>query len=164
MEVIKAGIEYANDIGRVHSKAWQQAYADVFPEEYRKTDTPKKREQEFLSSYRDQNIEYYLIREEKEAVGIIKINNNSENCEIESFYILEEYRNKGYGGQAVAYLKKLYDKAKMQLWVLEHNREARRFYEKNGFKETGMIRHINRGNDYIQFQYAYETGGRSCRK
>lgn len=164
MEVTKAQIDHAKEIGRVHSMAWKQAYADVFPDEYIKADTPEKREQEFLSSYRNQDIEYYLICEDKEMVGIIKINSNSENCEIESLYILEEYRNKGYGHQAVTYLKKLYDKAKMQLWVLEYNREARHFYEKNGFKKTGMTRHINRGNDYKQLLYEYEAGDRSCRK
>ena len=41
MEVTKAQIDHAKEIGRVHSMAWKQAYADVFPDEYIKADTPE---------------------------------------------------------------------------------------------------------------------------
>ncbi len=70
-----------------------------------------------------------------------------------SFYILDEYRNKGYGKQVVLYLRKVFDNLKMQLWVLENNRKARCFYENNGFKNTGRTRRINRGNFYTQLLY-----------
>ena len=75
--------------------------------------------------------------------------------ELSSFYILQEYRNKGYGKKVITYLKQLFDRAKIQLWVLEDNKIARQFYEKNGFKETGKIRSIYRGKCYIQLQYEY---------
>lgn len=41
----------------------------------------------------------------------------------------------------------------MQLWVLEDNKKARRFYENNGFKSTGNTKVICRGNSYVQMQY-----------
>jgi len=72
--------------------------------------------------------------------------------EIVSFYILEKYRNKGYGKQAVIYLKKELNK-KIRLWVLEENTKAIRFYENNGFEFCGNTRVINRGQSYIQLRY-----------
>ena len=69
------------------------------------------------------------------------------------FTYLMNYRNKGYGKQVVIYLRNVFDKAKIQLWVLEKNRRARRFYENNGFINTGKTRSISRGNNYTQFQY-----------
>ena len=55
--------------------------------------------------------------------------------------------------QAITYIRKAFDMAKIQLWVLEANVNARRFYENNGFKNTGKIRSIYRGNNYRQLQY-----------
>lgn len=37
--------------------------------------------------------------------------------------------------------------------VLEDNTKARRFYENNGFNNTGNTRVIYRGDSYVQFQY-----------
>lgn len=70
-----------------------------------------------------------------------------------SFYILKQYRNKGYGRQVIAHLKKEFDKKRMQLWVLEDNVKARSFYENNGFKNTGKTRMIYRGKPFRQLQY-----------
>lgn len=154
MKVIKADINDANVVGYVHSTAWKQAYEDMFPTEYLYADTPDKRTQEFLESYSKEEIYYYLMYEDEKAVGIVKlICTESENFEISSLYILAGYRNKGYGRQAIAYLKDRFNKGKLQLWVLEGNRKARQFYENNGFRDTGKTRSIYRGNYYTQRQY-----------
>ncbi len=34
MEIIKAEISHADLVGKVHSRAWMQAYKDLFPTEY----------------------------------------------------------------------------------------------------------------------------------
>ena len=41
------------------------------------------------------------------------------------------------------------------LWTLEENHMARRFYVKNGFEETGDVRTIFRGRDFLQVKYEY---------
>ena len=156
MEIIKADINDARLVGYVHSTAWKQAYVDIFPAEYLSTDTLDKRAHEFQESCINDGINYYLVYEKEKAVGIVKLMYiNSENYEIASFYILAEYRNKGYGGQVMEYLKDMFDKANLYLWVLEENRKARHFYENNGFKNTGKTRRICRGNYYTQLQYEF---------
>ena len=48
--------------------------------------------------YKD--IHYFLLYSGETAVGMVKVNLcGVESCEISSFYILDEYRNKGYGKQ-----------------------------------------------------------------
>ncbi len=154
MKIVKADIRHADIIGQIHSRAWRQAYADVFPKEYLCADTQCKRTQEFLESCNSKDIHYFLLYSGETAVGIVKVNLcGVESCEISSFYILDEYRNKGYGKQVVLYLRKAFDNLKIQLWVLENNRRARKFYENNGFKNTGTTRRINRGNFYTQLLY-----------
>jgi len=125
----------------------------MFAEEYLNADTPEKRKQEFLESCGCINISYYIVYEDKKAVGIAKVINEPYSYEIASLYILEEYRNKGYGKQVITYLKIELDKKRMLLWVLEGNKKARSFYENNGFKNTGKTRMIYRGNSYVQLQY-----------
>ena len=92
---------------------------------------------------------------EKDAmtVGIVKLELDSLHCEISSIYILGEYRNKGYGKEMIAFIRDLYTDKNVYLWVLEENIRARFFYEKNGFKNTGIKRNIWRGKDYVQIRY-----------
>lgn len=153
MEIKKADIDDAEVVGYVHSTAWKQAYTGVFRKGFLDEDTAEKRKQEFLESCGCKDIFYYIVYEDETTVGIVKIIDESDAYEIASFYILEQYRNKGYGKQVIAYLKKELDKKRMQLWVLEDNTKARRFYENNGFYNTENTRMIYRGDSYVQFQY-----------
>ncbi len=153
MKITKAGIEQADIVGQVHSEAWKQAYADIFPKEFLDEDTPEKRKHEFIDSCGYENIFYYIIYEDNIAVGIVKVADELDTYEIASFYILEQYRNKGYGKQVVAYLEKELDKKRIRLWVLDGNIKARRFYENNGFVNTGTTRIIYRGDSFVQLQY-----------
>lgn len=153
MEIVKAEIGHADIVGWVHSEAWKQAYRGVFPDKYLNEDTPEKRTQEFWDSCKNKGVCYYMICEEDQAVGIIKLIDEEEVCEISSFYILDEHRNRGFGKQVVEYLRKEFNKKKLVLWVLEENVKARRFYEYNDFKSTGNTRVIQRGNQYVQLQY-----------
>jgi len=153
MKIEKAAIEQADIIGKVHSEAWKQTYVGVFPESFLREDTASKRKQEFLESFDDKDIFYYIVYEGTVPVGIIKVIEELDAYEIASFYILEKYRNKGYGKQVVVYLKKELHKKRIRLWVLEENTEAIKFYENNSFKFSGNTRVINRGQSYIQLQY-----------
>lgn len=155
MKIEKAVIEQADIIGKVHSEAWKQAYEGVFPESFLREDTTEKRKQEFLSSFDNRDIFYYLVYEDTTPIGIIKVIEELDAYEIASFYILEKYRNKGYGKQAVIFLKRELNKKRMRLWVLKENTKAIRFYENNCFKFCGNTRVINRGQSYIQLQYEF---------
>lgn len=156
MYIVKATRTDAEVVGYVHSTAWKQTYTDIFPAEYLKQDTPQKRADEFLSSF-DVGNEYFILYEEDTAVGIIKmLKETDDTCEMSAIYILDEYRNKGYGRQALVYLNEILKPKKLYLWVLKDNEKARRFYEKNGFDFTGKIREINRGKDFAQYQYLKE--------
>ena len=63
--------------------------------------------------------------------------------ELVGFYLNPEYVAKGYGKQAMDWIKKEiksrgYDK--ISLWVLKENNRARIFYEKMGFVTDGEIK------------------------
>ena len=154
MRIKKADINDADIVGYVHSTAWKQAYKDIFPMDYLEADTPEVRACEFREACRDERILYFLLYEDKTAIGIVKVESErNERCEILSIYILEKYRNKGYGKQFIAYLKDTFEYKKIYLWVLEENMKARFFYESEGFCLTGKKREINRGKQFKQLEY-----------
>lgn len=153
MKIVKADPQDAPIVGAVHSCAWKQAYKDIFPQEYLDADTQENRTKEFWESCNSDNINYYLIYTDEVPVGIVKVELDGSYCEISSIYILEEHRNKGYGKEIIAYIKDINTGKNVYLWVLEENVKARDFYEKNGFKNTGIKRNIWRGKDYVQIRY-----------
>ena len=140
-------------VGEVHSKAWKSAYRGIFPDEYIDADTAAKRTAEFLESIKDSKCTYFLLEETDQAAGIVKTREENNSLEIESIYILDEYRGKGIGGQFMDYIKTYKHFDSIFLWVLEANAKARRFYENNGFVLTGDSRTINRGIDLEQLRY-----------
>ena len=58
------------------------------------------------------------------------------------------------------YIKSKYSMYTIVLWTLEANKEARKFYERNKFCDTGKRRTIYRGQNYIQIQYVYHLVNR----
>ncbi len=157
MQIVEASIMDADLVGYIHSTAWKQAYNEMFPIEYLEEDTPQTRTNEFLEACNNNGINYYIIFEDEIAVGIVKvIFEVNKVCEISSLYILEEYRNRGYGRQVIAYMSDVLCQQYICLWVLEDNVKARRFYENNGFVLTGKIREIKRGKSCRQLQYMKE--------
>ena len=140
-------------IGRVHSIAWKQTYQNFFPKAYLEEDSPEKREKEFMEALNNKSISYLILEDNSEATGIVKLIFKQQTIEISSFYILEEFRGKGFGTQAFAFIKKLAADKTVILWVLENNSAARNFYEKMGMIFSGETRTINRGKDFIQYCY-----------
>ncbi|MBD5508687.1 MAG: GNAT family N-acetyltransferase [Lachnospiraceae bacterium] len=153
MKIISATIEHVDMVGYVHSTAWKSTYQNIFSKEYLGTDTIDKRKEEFMASLANDNIQYYLVSDNDNAIGIVKLMTEDNICEVSSIYFLKEHRNKGYGTETINYLKKKYHDNRIVLWVLENNVKARKFYKKNQFMETGETRVIYRGNEYMQVKY-----------
>ena len=154
MKIIKANLSHADIFACIHSKAWVQAYKDLFPAEYINPESSRKRKEEFIENQQE-NIHYYLIVEDNVYVGIFKILIVDDTCELSSIYILTEYCHKGYGTACIDYVKEEYSRYEIIVWTLEENRSARNFYEKNHFHDTGNRRMIYRGCEYVQVQYHY---------
>lgn len=153
LNIIKADTIHADVVGVIHSQAWREAYENVFPKDYIDTDTAEVRKEEFFNALVNENYHYYLIYKNEKAIGMFKIANYADVCELLSIYILKDYCGQGIGSEAISFLVELYAQRDIVLWTLESNVSARKFYEKQGFIKTGKSRVINRGVDYMQIQY-----------
>lgn len=78
-----------------------------------------------------------LAEQAGEAVGVAAI----DACWLHGFYVVPEAWGTGVAQTLHdAALAAMPDCAEIKLWVLEENRRARRFYEKNGWRPNGETR------------------------
>ncbi len=137
----------------VHWKSWQEAYADLLPQEFLKNTYTLERCQDWAVRY-PQNILVALVDEQ--VVGFACYGASSqedlqEAGELYALYVLADYYDQGIGYQLMqAALEKLQSYETVSLWVLEGNTRAIAFYEKNGFQFDGVKKIIHLGAKRIE--------------
>lgn len=79
MEIIRATIERAEDIGYVHAMSWRKAYHGIVPEEYLDNFTPEKRAEEFRKTFPTSQAEYYIAYLNGQPMGMLVIGKSQED-------------------------------------------------------------------------------------
>lgn len=130
------------EISEIYEQSWKFAYKGIIP-------------QSFLDSIPHGKWVKHLGREEMRSLVIDedgKLTGTASFCasrwenfkgygELVSIYLLPKYIGSGRGAALISEALKGIAEAgfkKAVLWVLEDNRRARRFYEKNGFLCTDV--------------------------
>ncbi|HEM6340772.1 TPA: GNAT family N-acetyltransferase [Streptococcus suis] len=137
----------------VHWKSWQEAYADLLPQEFLKNTYTLERCQDWAVRY-PQNI-LIAVMDEK-VVGFACYGSSSqedlqEAGELYALYVLADYYDQGIGYQLIqAALEKLQSYQTVSLWVLEGNTRAIAFYEKVGFEFDGVKKIVHLGAERIE--------------
>ena len=157
----------ALEISRIYEKGWKYAYQNIIPQNFLDSIPAGK----WARHIRAAGINTLILLENGSAVGTSSFGASrwekySDYGEIISIYFLPEYMRKGSGSQllnqCIEELKKLgfYN---ILLRVLEDNRNARSFYEKNGFVFSGEYYQDNIGGKELrEMLYVYHTGERHC--
>lgn len=147
----------------VHWKSWQEAYADLLPQEFLKNTYTLERCQDWALRY-PQNILVVLVNEQ--VVGFACYGASSqedlqEAGELYALYVLADYYDQGIGYQLMqAALEKLQSYETVSLWVLEGNTRAIAFYEKIGFQFDGVKKIVHLGSERIEHRMILRQKGR----
>jgi len=151
MTIRKALLEDAEAIATIHVRAWQTAYAEIFPAEFLANLSVEKR----ISAWREQlshNTGTIFIAEENGlltgwvAGGLSADADAVGESEVQAIYVLPEYWDKGVGGELMQAIEQaLPPSPGITLWVLRDNRRAVRFYEKRGYVADGAQEELERG-------------------
>lgn len=152
----KAFAEDAEIFSQIHSAAWHQAYADLFEKAYLKSVTDGEKKHDFLDGLQNGEKEHYIIYKNENPIGIIVISIRSAVMEINSLYLLSNFKREGIGSKAIKYVETVAEQCSVNtivLWVLTDNKTARKFYENQGFLLTGSEREIERGRIVSQVRY-----------
>lgn len=157
-----ADISDAKILGEIHSKSWKVAYRGVVPNEILENITVEKRQKYFEKALTSRWEEDAIIFKDNKAAGFICIGrcrdtDKSYICgEIWGIYLLPEYWKMGIGTELINWgLNELKERnySKVTLWVLEENINARKFYEKIGFKHDGTVKEITIGRNLNEYRY-----------
>lgn len=83
---------------------------------------------------------------EEKTIGIVSVTNSL----IEDLYVLPDMQNMGYGTKLLQYaIDQCADTP--TLWILENNSNARRLYQRMGFRRTGRRNAITSDLTEIEF-------------
>ena len=99
--------------------------------------------------------EYYIIKLNGENVGYISIRLNDRDLFLSKLYILEEFRWKGLGSEALAFIvgrARMLKAISISLTVNKYNDDSIRAYEKMGFQKIESVV-ADIGNGYVMDDY-----------
>ena len=161
-EIRKALIEDAYERAVCHVSSWRSAYKGIVPDEYLDNLSVENRAEKFKRQLQElTNVLFYNAVYENKIIGLLGIWKSSgedkpNTGEIGGIYLIEEFWGKGYGREmmnfAINTLKNMgYNE--INLWVLEDNIRARKFYEKCGYVFDGTKKEIIIGKPLIEIRY-----------
>ena len=97
---------------------------------------------------------YYFILAENAKVGVIRIIDKKDGSRkrISPIWIMAEYRNKGYAGQAICEAEKLFGENNWCLETILQEKGNCHLYEKLGYHQTGRIDKISDCMDIVYYE------------
>ncbi|MEA4816953.1 MAG: GNAT family N-acetyltransferase [Lachnospiraceae bacterium] len=162
-ETIKANIQLAEDMGYVHSKSWQKAYRGIIPDHVVDAFTPEKRTEVFKEAIASRPEEYYLFKANSIPAGIALLHKSHEknavdtDGEIYAIYFHPDFWGTDVTHKAFEFcINRLKERGftKINIWVLEDNKRARKFYEKYGFVFDGSKQQVELGKPLTEIRYS----------
>ncbi|MDR2515217.1 MAG: GNAT family N-acetyltransferase [Christensenellaceae bacterium] len=152
------------DLPNLYLRCWQSTYRGIFPQNYLDSLTQGDMQEEYLGEENAPNTKVLVALDDGKMAGVSTYGPPREEMppgygELKSIYLLPEHRGKGIG-QALLHrvLQALRNEGYFWafLYVLEENRGARRFYEREGFCAKGE-RHLFEIEGERLFDLTYET-------
>ena len=146
MKIEKATIEDIDLLLELGKTTFSQTFAaDNTPENMAAYMNRAFTHEKLKSELENPNSEFYLVRNDEETIGYLKVNTASaqtelqphDTLEIERIYVLKDFYGQGIGlkllEKAIIIAREKHLKS-IWLGVWERNHRALRFYEKNSFQ------------------------------
>lgn len=150
------------ELGYIHSESFKTAYKTIIPDSILNNISAQKREKYFHKVLSENLEEDVLIFNGNNPVGFMTLGKCRDGDldaswgEIWGIYLLSSYWNQGIGTELINFGEKELKKSsfeKISLWVLEENINARKSYEKLGFKRDGAVKKLNIGKELNEYRY-----------
>lgn len=97
---------------------------------------------------------YFFIVNGNEKIGVIRVidKNDGSRKRISPLFIMPEYRNKGYAGQAILEVEKIYGADNWCLDTILQEKGNLHLYEKLGYHQTGRVDKISDQMDIVYYE------------
>jgi ribosomal protein S18 acetylase RimI-like enzyme len=146
----RARLEDAAAVGHIHVESWNVAYRGIMPDDVIARTDLSYRTQFWAERIADAMWPVFLIEEQGAPVAFCQMVPSKDPDDdptrvghITSLHVLPALRGRGYGQQLMNHVLAEFHRrnfSDVTLWVLEHNMNARRFYENSGFVRDGGAR------------------------
>ena len=138
----------------VFSESWRYSHKDIVSEELCLSFTPERQKNE-LQQHMLKGRNCFIGFNKQKAVGILIL--DYEANELISIYISPDSLNQGYGSQLITYALDRFDREReVHLIVMNVNKNARKFYEKNGFQFSGKTKMLSSEKGLSEMTYVYQ--------
>ncbi|WP_068622256.1 GNAT family N-acetyltransferase [Paenibacillus tuaregi] len=151
--------EQTAEVARLAAEIWHEYYISIITSE--QIDYMIEKFQS-VRAITDQihhlGYEYYLVHNHGSAVGYISLRQEEGKLFLSKFYIVKEYRGRGYASQALEFLEKLCkDRNLSHIWltVNRNNNSSIAVYEKKGF-QTVREQISDIGNGFVMDDFIME--------
>lgn len=143
-------------LGSIHANSWKSAYKNIISDEILNSITVEKRALFFKKALIERWEEDAIIYKDNIPVGLIGFRNSLDEdltelyAEISGLYILPQFCKIGIGSKLINWCineLKSRDFSYVSLWVLEDNKSAIAFYQKQGFVFDGTKKTIFIGRE-----------------
>ncbi|MFY0672536.1 MAG: GNAT family N-acetyltransferase [Bacteroidia bacterium] len=116
-------------IMNMYNQHLKRYYSEKGDEKFRKTTSAKE-----LEKRAKKGAHIYLVKEEHDLVGVFEFDKKS----LAQFFIVDEFRGRGYGRMAINWLKKFYSDNNLGTdIVVQASPNAYLAFEKMGFEPVG---------------------------
>jgi ribosomal protein S18 acetylase RimI-like enzyme len=163
MNIRRATPEDAPTLAKIHVDSWQAAYQGIVPASHLEGFTYPRREDAFRQALTANTEETYLVTEDNQAIAILTIGPSRDDDldttttgELWGIYITPDYWRKGVGSRLVDEAESMLRSrgyTQVVLWVLEDNLNARRFYERVGYRLDGAYKMVELGKPLKAVRY-----------
>lgn len=154
MKIRRADAVDAETVGRIHVESWNVAYRGLMPDDVIARTDLSYRTAFWAERIADRDWPVYVIDEKGQSVAFCQMIASRDSDDditrvghITSLHVLPHLRGRGYGRALIDHVLVEFGRrgfTDVTLWVLEANRDARRFYEKHGFHLDGGTRRYPR--------------------
>jgi GNAT superfamily N-acetyltransferase len=132
-------------MARVQTDAWRDAYAGLLPDDLIASITVEHRTEMWTRAIVADHMTSWVAEVDETVVGICSLGPSEEHeaiGRIYTIYVLSPFWGRGVGSQlwdaALGEIASRFTGG--ELWVLESNARARRFYEHKGWRFDGGVR------------------------
>lgn len=138
----------------IHMRSWVFAYGNCVPMSFIEQNNARRPEM-WHRLLENNDAAHYVITDDGNVIGFLTINPprdgdlSDDIYELRGLYLDPDYVGKGFGKQAMDWVKKEVlsrGYKAVSLWVLDENYRAKAFYEKSGFKADGKIKESGLGS------------------
>ncbi|MGB6300944.1 MAG: GNAT family N-acetyltransferase [Rivularia sp. (in: cyanobacteria)] len=146
-------------VANLAKEIWNQHYLPIIGNEQVVYMLDKFQSERAIKEQIAEGYKYYLIIdnqiENQVEVGYFSVKDKAAKLFLSKLYVLDSFRGKGIGKQAIKFIKSTFDNPVIQLTVNKNNFNSIAFYKKVGFKIVDDVV-TDIGNGFVMDDYVME--------